>query len=231
MLSTQSKIFSRQNTEFSYFSQKTGFDVSCKLCLMGMIGMKCQILFSWENIINSSSAELAQRVVKVKTCEVLQYYFYPKKYYLNSYRTFNKQKTAIIMLPADNSCKNWWNLPMRKSKADLHNMNVHIKFGENTLRFIQVIVLKVKIWMYCGQITLSKIDKICLIAIPNQISTISMCIPNLVKIHRHLLKLSSRNENMDVSNISEILPSPIPNQISTISMHTPSLVKIHWYLL
>ena len=28
--------------------------------------MKCLILFSWENNINLSSAELAQRVVKIK---------------------------------------------------------------------------------------------------------------------------------------------------------------------
>ena len=69
---------------FSYFSQKTGFDISCKLspffqktgydilCKLSpkeTICMKCQILFSGKNkknIINLSSAENAQRVVKVK---------------------------------------------------------------------------------------------------------------------------------------------------------------------
>ena len=47
---------------FSYFSQKTAFD-------METICMKCQMLFSGKNkknIINLSSAELAQRAVKVK---------------------------------------------------------------------------------------------------------------------------------------------------------------------
>ena len=49
-----------------------------------------------------------------------------------------------------------------------------------------------------GQITLSKIDKISLSAIPNQIFMIMMHTPSLVKIHWQLLKLSSRNENSDI---------------------------------
>ena len=39
--------------------------------------------------------------------------------------------------------------------------------------------------------------EICPLAIQNQISTILMYTPRLVKIHWHLLKLSSGNENMD----------------------------------
>ena len=53
---------------FSYFSQETGFGNSCKLSPMEKNCMKCQILFyekSKKNIIGLSSAELAQRVVKV----------------------------------------------------------------------------------------------------------------------------------------------------------------------
>ena len=46
-----------------------------------------------------------------------------------------------------------------------------------------------------GQIALSKINEICPLAIPNQISTISMYILSLVKIHLYLLKLSYGNEN------------------------------------
>ena len=68
--STLGKIFSRWYfSYFSYFSQKTGFDILCKLSPIKTICMKCQILFSGENkktIINLSSAELAQRMVKVK---------------------------------------------------------------------------------------------------------------------------------------------------------------------
>ena len=45
-----------------------------------------------------------------------------------------------------------------------------------------------------GQITLSKINEICPLTIPNQISTISMHTPSLVKIHLHLLKLSSEKQ-------------------------------------
>ena len=33
---------------------------------------------------------------------------------------------------------------MSNLKADLHNINAHNKFGENSLRFTEVIVLKVK---------------------------------------------------------------------------------------
>ena len=54
-----------------------------------------------------------------------------------------------------------------------------------------------KIQTYSRQITLSKIDEICPLTSPNQISTISMHTPSLVKIYWCLLKLSSGNENMD----------------------------------
>ena len=85
--------------------------------------------------------------------------------------------------------------------------------------------------------TPSKLDKIYPFAIPNQISTISMYIPSLVKIHWCLLKLSSRNEKwaclgrIRPSKFDELGLLAIPNQISTISMHIPELVKIHWSLL
>ena len=50
-----------------------------------------------------------------------------------------------------------------------------------------------KILTYHGQV----IDEIYPIIIPNQISTISMHIPSLVKIHWHSFKLSLGNENTD----------------------------------
>ena len=56
-----------------------------------------------------------------------------------------------------------------------------------------------KIWVCLGQITPSKFDKICPLAIPNQISIILMHIPSLMKIHWCLIKLSSGNKNMGVS--------------------------------
>ena len=58
---------------------------------------------------------------------------------------------------------------------------------------------KTKIWACLWQITPSKFDKICPLAIPNQISTVLMHIPSLVKIHWCLLKLSSGNENTGMS--------------------------------
>ena len=48
---------------FYYLSQKTSFDMSCKLSPMETICMKCQILFCRKNkktVINSSSAEFAE---------------------------------------------------------------------------------------------------------------------------------------------------------------------------
>ena len=59
--SSLGKIFSRRHFGifFSSFSQKTGFDIPCKLSPMETICMKCQNLFSVENkiIINLSPAE------------------------------------------------------------------------------------------------------------------------------------------------------------------------------
>ena len=88
-----------------------------------------------------------------------------------------------------------------------------------------------------GQITLSNIVEICPLAIPNQISLISMHVPSLVKMPWYLCKLSSRNENIGMpradttSKFDEICPLAILNQICTISIHIPSLVWIRWCLL
>ena len=84
-----------------------------------------------------------------------------------------------------------------------------------------------------GQITLSKTDEICPLEIPNQVSTVSMSVPSLAKIHLYLFKLSSENENTDVSradNYVKNCPLEIPNQIATVSMSIPSLAKVHLYL-
>ena len=40
-----------------------------------------------------------------------------------------------IVSRADNSVKNWRNLPISKPKPDPHNINAHTKFGENPLKF------------------------------------------------------------------------------------------------
>ena len=76
-------------------------------------------------------------------------------------------------------------------------------------------------------VTLSNINEICPLAIPNQISTISMHIPSLVKIHWCLLKLSSGNENMGVSRADSSvkhwghLPISIPKpELHNINAHT-----------
>ena len=54
---------------FSYFAQKTGFDISYKLSSLETIFTKYQNWFSGKskkNIINLSPAEFAQRVVNSK---------------------------------------------------------------------------------------------------------------------------------------------------------------------
>ena len=75
MVSILSKIFSRPHFEIVfYFPQKTGFDISCKSSPMDTICTKCQIPFSGKNkknIVNLLSAELAQRVIKVKDFETV----------------------------------------------------------------------------------------------------------------------------------------------------------------
>ena len=110
---------------------------------------------------------------------------------------------------------------MSNPKPDLHNDNAHIKFGENPLRFTQVIVL------CCRLITLSKIEEIYQLAILNQISTTSMHIPSLVKIHWYLLKLSSGNENKDMlwapNSFKNLGNLPISNpkpDLHNINAHT-----------
>ena len=58
---------------FSYFPQKTGFDISCKLSPKETICMKCQSMFSSRDkknvIINLSSAESAQLAMLAWDCE------------------------------------------------------------------------------------------------------------------------------------------------------------------
>ena len=97
----------------------------------------------------------------------------------------------------DNSVRIWRSLPISNPIPDLHNINPHTKFGENPLTFTHH--PKTKIWVCLGETTPSKFDEICPLAISYQISTISIHIPSLVKIHWYLHKLSSGNENMGVS--------------------------------
>ena len=70
-----------------------------------------------------------------------------------------------------------------------------------------------------------KNNKICPLAIPNQISTISMHTPGLVQIHWYLFMLSSGNETSDVSRADNcqnwwILPMNNPKpELYNINAH------------
>ena len=76
---------------FSYFYQKTCFDISCKLSPMETICMKWQILFSGKNkkkIIKVSSAEFAHTVLKVKGQQCVP-----------SMRKWFTQNTQVLLFP------------------------------------------------------------------------------------------------------------------------------------
>ena len=99
---------------------------------------------------------------------------------------------------ADNSVKIWRNLPISNPKPDLLNVNAYSVWWKSLVIYSSYSP-ETKIRACLGQITPSKFDEICPLAIPNQISTMSMHIPSLVKIHWCLVKLSSGNENMGMS--------------------------------
>ena len=80
---------------------------------------------------------------------------------------------------ADNSAKKKKNNKISNPEPDLYNNFAHTKFGDDPLIFTGYCP-ETKILTCRGQINLSKIDEICPLAIPNQISTISMHIPSLV---------------------------------------------------
>ena len=46
------------------------------------------------------------------------------------------------VLWADNSVKNWRNLPISNPKPDLHNINEYTKFDENPFTFARAIIQK-----------------------------------------------------------------------------------------
>ena len=112
---------------FSYFSWKTGFVISCKLSPMETICMKCCILFSVKNkkiIINLSSAELAQRVVRVikrkaKTPKVNHMYLI---YYLQQVGKRVSALSFIYLILIYFSCfssgRPWWLSWMRRPTGD-----------------------------------------------------------------------------------------------------------------
>ena len=68
-------------------------------------------------------------------------------------------------------------------KPDLHNINAHTNDGENPLIFTKVKIRKCKHGRVAGRQLCQKIDDICLLAVPNQISSISILRAKVVTIH------------------------------------------------
>ena len=99
-----------------------------------------------------------------------------------------KDSTRPLLCRGQEIVKNRWNLSISNPKPDLHNINAHIRFGENPFRFTQELLS----WNEKDE---SRADnsvknwKNCPLAIPNKISIISMHISSLLKIHWDLLKL------------------------------------------
>ena len=113
---------------------------------------------------------------------------------------------------------------MSNPKADLHNINAHIKFDENPLRFTHCPESKIRVC--CGQITVKN----------RRNSTISNPKTDVHNVNAHtkfgenpliLVKLSSRNENTDVSRADNSVNNwrnlPISNpraDLYNINAHT-----------
>ena len=93
------------------------------------------------------------------------------------------------MSRAHNSIKNWRNLPISNPKPDIHNINAYIVWWKS-IEIYSNYCLETNMRMFPGRYLCQNLTKNCPLAIPNQISTISMHIPYLVKIHWHLLKWS-----------------------------------------
>ena len=117
---------------------------------------------------------------------------------------------------AGNSVKNWQNFPISNPKPDLHNINAHIKFGENPLIFTQVVIWK---WKY--QPVVGSSVKIW------QNLPISNLKPDLHNINALtkfgenpltliLLKLSSGNENTDGQMYDRQMDGHTDSQSETI---------------
>ena len=85
------------------------------------------------------------------------------------------------MSRAGNSVKHWRNLPISNPKPDFLPYQCMCQVWLKSLDIYSSYRPGTKIWTCLGQITLSKFDKICLLAIQHQISAISMHIPNLWK--------------------------------------------------
>ena len=133
---------------------------------------------------------------------------------------------------ADNSVKIWQNLPISNSIPDLLNVNTYSKFGENPLLFTQVIVWNENMGVSRADNSGKKFDEICPLAIPNQISLMSMHTASLVKIPCNLLKLPSGNENMGMSRADNSVKIwrnlPISNpkpDLQNINAHTKFCVN------
>ena len=58
---------------FSYVSQKTGFDISCKLPPMEIVNIKCQDLFSGKNKKNISMCRLLKILPRVSQALTIYY--------------------------------------------------------------------------------------------------------------------------------------------------------------
>ena len=119
---------------------------------------------------------------------------------------------------ADNCVRNWQNLPISSPKADLYNINAHIKFGENPLRFTQVIVQKWK----CGRVAGRKFYQKLMTFAQEQSQTRSLhyqCTYQILwkSIDYPEMKMQTYDGQIILSKIDKIYPKPA---LHNINAHT-----------
>ena len=129
------------------------------------------------------------------------------------------------MSRADDAVKHWQNLPISNPKPDLLNINVLslVKIPWHLLKIssgnenmgVSWADNSIKIWWNCP------------LAIPNQISTISMHIPSLVKIHwftQVIIQKQNTDRQMDVRLTDGWMDGQIDTQMSNVKPKFPTTI-------
>ena len=62
-------------------------------------------------------------------------------------------------VPRADNCQKLTNFPISSPKPDLHNINAHTKFSENSLKFTEAIIRKQKYWQMDIQQTDGGMDR------------------------------------------------------------------------
>ena len=122
------------------------------------------------------------------------------------------------MSRVDYSVKTWPNLPISGPKANIHNINAHTKFGEIHWHLLKLSFRNKNMDISQADNTV-KNRQICRLAIPNQISTISVYIPSFE------IYSSSRNENIDGQTDDRRMDRQTHTQMTNLIPEYPIIIK------